>query len=119
MADIDTGTGTKAAARAADAAPDRSGKRAQIIAGARRAFLATGYEATSMSLVAREAGVSKGTLYVYFTNKEALFAAVVGAVCRQPGDSVFDMLAGPGTAAELLPAFGRRFVPLVLRMDTP
>ncbi|PKP71790.1 MAG: TetR family transcriptional regulator [Alphaproteobacteria bacterium HGW-Alphaproteobacteria-5] len=118
MADISTGTAAKIATKSADAAPDRPGKRAQIIAGARRAFLAAGYEAASMSLVAREAGVSKGTLYVYFTNKEALFAAVVEAVCRQPGDSVFDMLAGPGTAAELLPAFGRRFVAFILSRQT-
>jgi AcrR family transcriptional regulator len=52
-------------------------KRRQIIDGARRMFLAKGFDATSMSDIAEEAGVSKGTLYVYFASKEDLFAALV------------------------------------------
>ncbi|MGU3577160.1 TetR/AcrR family transcriptional regulator [Brucellaceae bacterium C25G] len=51
-------------------------KRAQILSGAQDIFLDKGFEATSMSDVAREAGVSKGTLYVYFTNKDDLFEAI-------------------------------------------
>lgn len=52
-------------------------KRQQIIEGARRCFLASGFEAASMGEIARAAGVSKGTLYVYFDSKEALFEALV------------------------------------------
>lgn len=89
-------------------------KRTQIVDGARRVFLAEGYEGASMAGIAREAGVSKGTLYVYFTNKEALFSAVAEEACRRQGDSVFDMLEAPGTAAELLPAFGRHFMDFLL-----
>ncbi len=54
-----------------------SAKRAQIIDGARRCFLASGFDAASMGEIAREANVSKGTLYVYFDSKESLFAALV------------------------------------------
>ena len=36
-----------------------------------------GYSATKLSVVAQVAGVSKGTLYLYFENKEELFKAVV------------------------------------------
>lgn len=54
-----------------------SAKRRQILDGARRVFLAQGFEGASMNEVARAAGVSKGTLYVYFANKERLFAAIV------------------------------------------
>ena len=51
-------------------------KRRQIIEGASKRFTSVGFDATSMSDVAREADVSKATLYVYFPNKEQLFAAV-------------------------------------------
>ncbi len=48
----------------------------QILDGARKVFLAQGFEGASMNDIARVAGVSKGTLYVYFENKERLFASV-------------------------------------------
>ncbi|RWG28203.1 MAG: TetR/AcrR family transcriptional regulator, partial [Mesorhizobium sp.] len=52
-------------------------KRAQIIEGARRVFIHKGFEAASMNDITREAGVSKGTIYVYFANKEELFEALI------------------------------------------
>jgi AcrR family transcriptional regulator len=66
-----------------DVAAARSGagqdprKRQQIIDGARRLFLAEGFDAASMGEIAKAAGVSKGTLYVYFESKEELFAELV------------------------------------------
>lgn len=54
-----------------------SAKRRQILDGARRAFIGRGFDAASMGEIAREAGVSKGTLYVYFDSKETLFAALI------------------------------------------
>src|ERR1044072_134597 len=61
------------------AAGEDPGKRTQIVDGARRVFLKLGFDAASMNDVTREAGVSKGTLYVYFANKEELFHAMVEA----------------------------------------
>ena len=52
-------------------------KREQILDGAHRVFMRLGFDATSMNDVTREAGVSKGTLYVYFDNKEELFSAII------------------------------------------
>ena len=52
---------------------DENPKRRQILDGARRMFLSKGFEGTSMQDVARAAKVSKGTLYVYFDSKEAMF----------------------------------------------
>lgn len=54
-------------------------KRRQIVDGARSVFLDRGFEGASMGEIARVAGVSKGTLYVYFQNKEELFAAIMDA----------------------------------------
>src|SRR6218665_1823879 len=52
-------------------------KREQILDGARRVFMAQGFDAASMNDIVREAGVSKGTIYVYFEGKEQLFAAMI------------------------------------------
>jgi len=52
-------------------------KREQILDGAHRVFMRLGFDASSMNDVTREAGVSKGTLYVYFANKEELFTAII------------------------------------------
>lgn len=52
-------------------------KREQILDGARTVFMAQGFDAASMNDIVREAGVSKGTLYVYFENKEQLFSALI------------------------------------------
>jgi len=51
-------------------------KRRQILNGAREVFLAMGFDAASMGEIARRAGVSKGTLYVYFASKEQLFEVI-------------------------------------------
>ncbi len=51
-------------------------KRRQIMEGAGRVFSTLGFDAASMSDVAREAEVSKATLYVYFQDKEHLFTAI-------------------------------------------
>ena len=52
-------------------------KREQILDGAKRIFMGKGFDAASMNDVVRESGVSKGTIYVYFQNKEDLFAALI------------------------------------------
>ena len=52
-------------------------KRNQILDGARIVFTRMGFDAASMSDITREAGVSKGTIYVYFKNKEDLFLALI------------------------------------------
>jgi AcrR family transcriptional regulator len=67
----------KATMAQSEAAPPVSAKGRQILDGARQVFLAQGFDGASMNEIARIAGVSKGTLYVYFESKQALFAAIV------------------------------------------
>jgi AcrR family transcriptional regulator len=54
----------------------RAARRDQVLAAALACFARGGYHATTMSDVATEAGVSKGTPYLYFPSKEALFLAL-------------------------------------------
>lgn len=56
-------------------------KQLQVTEAARRLFMVHGFGATSMDAIAREAGVSKATLYSYFASKEALFAQLVSEEC--------------------------------------
>ncbi|WP_348944033.1 TetR/AcrR family transcriptional regulator [Chitinibacter sp. FCG-7] len=56
-------------------------KRQQIIDGARDVFMAKGFAAASMEQIAKAAGVSKGTLYNYFENKEMLYVALIQGEC--------------------------------------
>ena len=68
-----------------------SAKRRQILDGARAVFLSRGFDAASMGEIAKAAGVSKGTLYVYFENKEELFEAIVHEQCEVQAEGLFDL----------------------------
>lgn len=59
------------------AAGENPAKREQILEGARRVFMEMGFDAASMNDITREAGVSKGTIYVYFSSKDELFEALI------------------------------------------
>ena len=54
----------------------RVARREQIIVAALACFARAGYHATTMADIAEQAGVSKGTPYLYFPGKEALFLAL-------------------------------------------
>ncbi len=52
-------------------------KRDAILQGAARIFMDSGFDAASVNDICRAAGVSKSTLYVYFSDKEDLFEALM------------------------------------------
>lgn len=57
-------------------------KRERILEAARALFLTEGYERTSVDAISAQAEVSKRTVYDYFSDKEAVFIAVVEAANR-------------------------------------
>jgi len=81
-------------------------KRSQILAGARIVFLEDGFEGASMDRVAREAGVSKGTLYNYFQSKEFLFTSLIQDDCVPVAADRADMSNYSEDPARLLGEFG-------------
>jgi AcrR family transcriptional regulator len=85
-------------------------KRQQILDGARKLFQAEGFDAASMGDIARAAGVSKGTLYVYFDSKEVLFAELVREEKIRQGNAIFALDAGDHDVAAVLTRLGRAFV---------
>ncbi len=66
-------------------------RRQAILDGAGRVFARDGYEGASMAQIAREIGVSKGTLYNYFPSKAALFSGVISTGCDQSLKHIFDI----------------------------
>lgn len=98
------------AARPAHDKADDSAKRRQIVDGARAVFLAQGFDAASMGEIARAAGVSKGTLYVYFENKEELFEAIVHEQCQAQAEGLFDLDAANPDVEAVLMDLGTNFV---------
>jgi AcrR family transcriptional regulator len=125
------------------AVEEDSSKRRQILDGAGKVFMDLGFDGASMGEIARAAGVSKGTLYVYFADKNRLFEAIVerevfeqrklaftfdperdaAATLREFGQAYIELLCRPGggsairtvmAIAERMPDVGRRFYEDVL-----
>jgi len=66
-----------------------------VVAAASRLFLAEGYGATGMDSIAKEADVSKATVYSYYGDKASLFADVMARMCEEMGGPLpVDGLAG-------------------------
>lgn len=63
--------------------PKGEDKRHRIVEAATRLFNHYGFKRTSIDLLATEAGVAKPTIYAYFEDKDAVFRAVVEAVCDE------------------------------------
>ena len=55
----------------------KDARREQILAGAQRAFARHGYEGATVVRLEEETGLSRGAIFSYFENKEALFVALV------------------------------------------
>jgi len=95
-------------------AEEDSSKRRQILDGARKVFMDLGFDGASMGEIARAAGVSKGTLYVYFADKCRLFEAIVEEETLQHGQMVFNFDPErdiPTTLRE----FGHAYIAMICR----
>src|SRR5256885_15254511 len=93
------------------------GKAESILAAAKRAFLAAGFGAVSMDTIAREAGVSKATVYAHFGSKEELFGAVIERECERYFDRFSAGELDPRDVRASLMILGRRFLELILSPD--
>jgi len=81
----------------------KDARPSELIAAALELFIEKGYAGTRLEDVAAHAGVSKGTLYLYFENKEDLFKAVVrDNVVARISESADEVFRFEGTSAELM-----------------
>jgi AcrR family transcriptional regulator len=121
-------------ARSRGPSPEKTARtRRAIVSAALDTFLERGFSDARMIDVAARAGVAKGTLYLYYPDKEALFEGVLrevisgpvaslGAMAPEPGESVRSLLtrvvlpilrdmesSGRGPVIRLIVAEGGRF----------
>src|SRR5580658_6835679 len=96
------------------AAEEDSSKRRQILDGASRVFLDLGFDGASMGEIARAAGVSKGTLYVYFADKSRLFEAIVEEESLEQGRLAFNFDPERDVTSTLM-EFGQAFIQVLCR----
>ena len=77
-------------------------KAETILDAAERLFVRYGYRKSSMDDVAREAGTAKGTVYLYYAGKEALFRALLERIGRTVLEASQLAAAAPQPFAERL-----------------
>lgn len=92
-------------------------KREQILDGARSIFMKVGFDAASMNDITREAGVSKGTVYVYFSGKEELFAALIEREKNKVSIALREILADNEGVEDALYRFAVAFVQQITGTD--
>lgn len=92
---------------------DRPG---EIVAAALAVFAEKGFAAARLDEIAARAGVSKGSLYLYFATKEELFRAVVERAIAPDVRAIGALLAAhPGPFPDLLELLAERLSTLVAR----
>jgi AcrR family transcriptional regulator len=86
----------------------------EIVAAALASFAERGFAATRLEDVAAAAGISKGTIYLYFPTKEDLFRAVVRhAVLPNVAAAETDISGYSGASADILRMMAQRFLRLL------
>jgi len=80
-------------------------RRAEIVDAARTVFARRGFASGIMDEIAREAGVAKGTLYLYFRSKTEIYRAVLDHDMRAVNKSTLDRLDAARGLKEKIRAF--------------
>ncbi|BCJ91319.1 TetR family transcriptional regulator [Terrihabitans soli] len=81
---------------------EREARTNALLAAALDVFLERGFESARLDEVAQRAGVAKGTLYLYFPSKEALFEALIGSLIASPFQAAGEVLLKQDVPAETM-----------------
>jgi TetR/AcrR family transcriptional repressor of mexJK operon len=104
----------------------RGRKFDQVLEGARKIFLRDGFERAAVDDIAREAGVSKATIYAYFPDKQLMFLEVARVEClrqTEAAEAAIDpalpvraalMIVADRIAAFQMSEFGQRMFRIVV-----
>lgn len=94
--------------------PPQLDKRSLILEAARAVFIECGYGAARMEDIAERAGVAKQTLYNHFGSKDALFEAIIRAICESLLVSIDDLPEATQPAPEALLGLAHQYAKLLL-----
>ncbi|MCY1128647.1 TetR/AcrR family transcriptional regulator [Frigidibacter sp. RF13] len=86
----------------------------QVLEGARKVFMRDGFEGASVDDIAREAGVSKATLYSYFPDKRILFVEIARRECKRQADEAVELVGLTLPPDCVLPEAARRIIDFFL-----
>ncbi len=90
--------GEKADGRVARAQRARELRRAAVLAAARREFAEHGYHSTSIDDIIAAADIARGTFYLYFESKRAIFDELLDELFTTLQGQVRRIETGPGAA---------------------
>ncbi|MBM2321565.1 MULTISPECIES: TetR/AcrR family transcriptional regulator [Marivita] len=82
----------------------------QVVDGAREIFLRDGFEGASVDDIARAAGVSKATLYSYFSDKRLLFMEVATRQCSEQARISIERIDSTRPPQEVLTLIAQQFL---------
>ena len=100
---------------ASPATINRTGRKFdQVLEGARKVFMADGFEGANVDDIARAAGVSKATLYSYFPDKAQLFAEIARRECSRMADAAMQSVDLGGPIRDLLMVAATRVMTFLL-----
>jgi AcrR family transcriptional regulator len=80
----------------------REATRQRIIREAASEFARLGFEQANINTIAEQAGIGKGTIYLYFENKRELFLAMLRQIAQAQLSSIRNALAADGSLHERL-----------------
>jgi AcrR family transcriptional regulator len=92
--------------RKARATQRRTERRSQILEAARKVFSVKGYHAASITDILEEAGVARGTFYLYFPSKRAIFEDLLEQMFSQIKGTVRRIQTGAGAAPPVEQLYG-------------
>jgi len=90
----------------------REATRRRIIHEAAREFARLGFDQASINVIAEQAGIGKGTIYLYFENKRELFLAMLRFIAQSQLTVIRSALAQDGSIGTRLELLFRAFVRL-------
>lgn len=80
----------------------REATRQRILREAAREFARLGFDQANINLIAEQAGIGKGTIYLYFENKREVFLAMLRAIAQTQLATIRTTLATKGTLQQRL-----------------
>ena len=94
-------------------------RRQELLSAALDEFYEKGFAATRMSDIAKRAGLSKGTLYLYFDSKEDLFRGLMETLASPNLDVIEEIIEQSGSLKEALSGISRFAPVLIQHTDLP
>jgi TetR/AcrR family transcriptional regulator, mexJK operon transcriptional repressor len=92
----------------------RGRKYDQVLEGARKVFLRDGFERASVDDIAREAGVSKATIYAYFPDKQLMFLEVARSECQRQTEAAEALMDGDAPVQATLTIAAERIIAFLM-----